>query len=224
MRSELLMGMLAALLVSGSALGQPKGGPPAKSGPMSSPTPLPSSVPAPATSVAPSTGAATTATSGTASGPGAQGGGPAPRAESSSALPSAPSGPGAPLDPVTKELNVALRHASSLRREISEGRSEGKAAEQLIEQIAKSLLAAHAASTGKDRTGDDDAWSTPRAEAQRLLEDVARRRHDLAKLPASSKEQASRQLLESVGAMQRKIVEASRKRHEMAMNSVRNVR
>jgi hypothetical protein len=222
MRSDLLIGMLSAMLVSGSALAQPKGGPPPKSGPMSSPPP-PLSVSAPATSVAPSTGTATTATSGAASSS-AQSSGQAPRVESASGLPSAPFGPGAPLDPVTKELNVALRHASSLRREISEGRSEGKGAQHLIEQIAKSLLGAHAASTAKERTGDDDAWNTPRAEAHRLLEDVARRRHDLAKLPASSKEQASRQLLESVGAMQRKIVEASRKRHEMAMNSVRNVR
>ena len=245
MRFEMLIAMLAGVLASGMVLAQGKGGPPSaapKGSPMSSPPPSgtpapvtsappPSSIPISAPSLAPSAAASTSMPGSTASssaapatGAGTQIGDQAPRLDSTSGLPSAPAGAGAPRDPVTRELGVALRHTSNLRRELTEGRAEGSRAAQLIQEIGEALLGARKASNAKDQPGNDEAWETPRAQAQRLLEDVGRGRQELIHLPESSKAQATRQVLENVGAMQSKIVEASRKRHQIAQSSVRNAR
>jgi hypothetical protein len=142
-----------------------------------------------------------------------------------STFPTAKPASSALSDPVGRQLNIALGLAGALRKEASEGRFGGERAGQLIEQLHKTLLGARENPTAEDRRPGDEVWSRPQSEALKLVEDAHRQRLDAMKMaPSNAQVLALQQAADTVTRAFDKVSEASRKRHEASVNSVRNIK
>jgi hypothetical protein len=128
-------------------------------------------------------------------------------------------------DPVGRQLNVALGLAGGLRREMSEGRAGGERAGQLMEQLHKTLIGVRDNAAAQDRTPADEVWSRPQSEALALLEEVRQLRAEAMKTqPSGPQLRALQEATDKASRMFDKLSEASRKRHETAASSIRNIK
>ena len=129
-------------------------------------------------------------------------------------------------DPIARQLNLALGLAGALRKEASEGRAGGERASQLLEQLNRYLIGARDKSQVQDREAADEVWTQPRNEALKLSEEARALITQLQALPKDAPLQF--RLLQELGdkltRLHEKVAEASRKRHEVAQNSIRNVK
>jgi hypothetical protein len=130
-------------------------------------------------------------------------------------------------DPVARQLNLALGLAGALRKEMSEGRGGGERASELLELLHKTMIGLRDNSVVRDRKPDDEVWARPQSEALAAIEEVRRLRAQALdrQLPDTSLHlKALQEATARTSRMFDKLTEASRKRHEQSVSSIRNIK